>query len=119
MARYIIKVVAAPGQEPLALLVPFSPASTLAELTSEIIRRTNQNSTTAISNDATFTIRFQSITGPILDAQDQLADVVRDGEELYFQLCGQSEVSSCSTNTTSSSEFVRQVKSWICCEECP
>jgi len=100
MARYIINVVATPEHEPLALLVPFSPASTIAELTTEVIRRVNQNSTTEVSQDATFTIRFRSITGPILDVQDQLADVVRDEEELYFQLRCASEVSTISQKMT-------------------
>lgn len=105
MARYIVKVATSAQEEPLALLIPFAPTSTLAEFTTEVIRRVNHNSTSVVPENGSFTIRFQSVIGPILDAHDQLADILRDGEELYFQLHEQSDVSYLITKSQYSTDI--------------
>ena len=93
MNRYHVKIALdANPTKTINLLVPFSPQSTLAELTTEVRRRLEKQDVDSRTASTTFEIYLSDSEGPLLDAEDRLCDIIH-GEGLFFKEHKQSKVS--------------------------
>lgn len=92
MNRYIVKVTSEGWQQPLNFLIPFAATSKVSELADEVTKRTIKFGRHKISEPALYHVHLQELTGPLLDLEDKLSDVVF-GEELHFELRSGSQVS--------------------------
>jgi len=83
-SRYNVKIALdTDSVRSINLLVPFTPESTLAELTAEVHRRLAKQDASALSASTVFEIHMSDAEGPLLDAEDRLCDILH-GEGLYF-----------------------------------
>ena len=73
MERYTVKFVTA-GQGDRSILVPFNSSLTVGELKSDIARRLSRAGPVIDAVD--LQLRLESPSGPILDEQDLVSDVV-------------------------------------------
>lgn len=80
MQRYSVVVSDTGWPEPIKLLVPFQSSAKSSALVTEIVKRVLRFGKTL--DAAKCTLRLAIVDGPILDPDDNLADVVVD-EQLF------------------------------------
>ena len=73
MERYKLQFVTAAGKD-LTILVPFAPSSSVRELKDEAVRRLARAGVTV--DPALAHLRLDSASGPLLDGEDVVANVV-------------------------------------------
>jgi len=77
MERYTVTVTP-PGAAPIRLLIPFPPSSSISALAAEVKRRASR---AGLSHDTSeLVLRLGDATGPLLDEEDLLEDVIVDSK---------------------------------------
>ncbi|KAK7946998.1 uncharacterized protein PG986_011319 [Apiospora aurea] len=84
MQRYTVTIVT-PGAERPVILVPFQTSALVAAFVDELYKRAVKHDSTVATETHLATLRLDSATGPIVDPEDVLSDIVQDPKhELLF-----------------------------------
>jgi hypothetical protein len=84
MQRYTVTILSDTGHggRP-SILVPFQPSALVSSFKDEVVKRAIRQNLPITTESHEFTLRLQSQTGPILDLQDLLSDVVLNSETIF------------------------------------
>ncbi len=79
MERYTVTIALPPGTSAIRLLIPFPPTSSVSALVAEVKKRVSRS---ALLLDAAsdLILRLGDFSGPILDEDDLLEDVILDSK---------------------------------------
>ncbi|GAB7333004.1 hypothetical protein MBLNU13_g04699t1 [Cladosporium sp. NU13] len=83
MQRYTVTIVNDTGGGRPSILVPFQPSSLVTAFEDEIVKRAIKQNIPVTSKTHNLTLRLQSQTGPTIDPNDVLSDVVLGSETIF------------------------------------
>lgn len=83
MQRYTVTIINDTGGGRPSILVPFQPSSLVTAFKDEIVKRAIKQNLPVTAETHDLTLRLQSQTGPTIDPNDVLSDVILDSESIF------------------------------------
>lgn len=83
MQRYTITIINDTGGGRPSILIPFQPSSLVTTFKDEIIKRAIKQNIPVAAETHNLTLRLQSQTGPTIDPNDVLSDVILGSETIF------------------------------------
>jgi len=83
MQRYTVTIINDTGGGRLSILIPFQPTSLVTAFKDEIIKRAIKQNLPVTAETHNITLRLQSQTGPTIDPNDVLSDVILGSETIF------------------------------------